>query len=277
MRTAALLTCHNRKEKTRKCLSSLLSVGADFDVYVVDDGSTDGTYEMIRHCFPKVNIIRGNGDLYWSRGMHAAMKEAVKKDYDFYIWLNDDVELMHFFWDELKMCSESYSGKSIVSGLVGCSGRDGVLYGGYDDANHLLQETGETQNIKYMNGNVVLIPRTAVRKIGIIDPVYHHDLGDVDYGLTAQEHGIKVITTKRIIAFGHPNHYCRVRKWGVSLIERFAHLNHPLGSPILTNFYFRKKHFGLLHAFAFCSFLIVLNILPDFAVARIWGDYYKDK
>lgn len=277
MKIAALLTCFNRKEKTCKCLESLYDVRPDCDVYLVDDGCTDGTSEIIGKRFPKVKIIKGPGNLFWSRGMYMAWNEARKGEYDYYLWLNDDVELLPFFVDELLKCEDIVGIDCIVSGLIGNIKGDGVLYGGSDSNKHLLKETGKPQDIKFMNGNVVLVPRSVVDEIGIIDPVLHHDLGDVDYGLTAQEHGIRVVTTTRIVALGYSNNYCRVRKWGVNLVQRFKRLNHPLGSPLGINFYFRMKHFGMVKAMSFCSYLVLLNLLPDWGVEKIWGDAYKDK
>ena len=58
MSIAALITCHNRCEKTKRCLTSLLSVLPHIDVYLVDDGSTDGTSEMVKTLFPRVNVIQ---------------------------------------------------------------------------------------------------------------------------------------------------------------------------------------------------------------------------
>ena len=54
-------------------------------VFLVDDGSTDGTSQAIKEKFPQVNII--NGNLYWSRGMHIAWEKAIIDDlnYDFYL------------------------------------------------------------------------------------------------------------------------------------------------------------------------------------------------
>lgn len=277
MRIAALLTCFNRKEKTQKCLESLFAVRPDSDVYLVDDGSTDGTSELVAEKFPKVHVIKGPGDLFWSRGMYTAWKEALKGDYDYYLWLNDDIELYPFFIDELFSSMEKAGGNCVVSGLIGTFDGKEVLYGGSDANKRLIGEADEPQDIRHMNGNVVLVPRDVVKKIGIIDPVLHHDLGDVDYGLTAIEHGIRVVTTTRIIAAGYPNNFCRVRKWGVSLSQRFKRLNHPLGSPLKINFYFRKKHWGLGKATAFCLYLIVLNLLTDWAVVKLFGDTYKNK
>lgn len=277
MKITAILTCFNRSEKTKKCLESLFKIIPDCDVFITDDGSTDGTSQMLHQNFPQVHVITGNGKLFWSRGMYTAWKEAVKKDYDFYLWLNDDIELYPYFFDELQSCYQACDEKCIITGLIENFEKTEILYGGSDSNKTLLQANGNPQKVTFMNGNVVLIPQNVVNTIGIMDPKLHHDLGDVDYGLTAIEHGIGVYTTRKPIAAGYKNDFCRVRKWGVSLKQRLKKLNSPLGSPPALNFYFRKKHFGLMNACAYWAYLYILNILPDSLVELIWGDAYKDK
>ena len=275
MKTAALLTCHNRKEKTLACLKSLYRIMPEVEVYLTDDGCTDGTAEAVKSIFPKVHVIQGDGTLYWNRGMLAAWKEAVKGDYDEYLWLNDDVELYPEFYTELSACCPD--GDCIVSGLIEDFGKTRILYGGYDASKQLVQATGQSQDIRWMNGNVVLVPKAVVNRIGLLDPYFVHDLGDVDYGMRAWECGIVVVSTRCPIAAGYRNDVCRVRKWGTTLTQRFEALNKPLGSPLAQNFYFRRKHFGLLHAIAYDANIIFINLLPDWLVEKIWGDRYVDK
>ena len=275
MNTAALLTCHNRKEKTLACLKSLYRIMPEVDVYLTDDGCTDGTAEAVKSIFPKVHVIQGDGTLFWNRGMLAAWKEAVKGDYDEYLWLNDDVELYPDFYNELKACCPN--GDCIVSGLIEDFGKTRILYGGYDASKQLVQATGQSQDIRWMNGNVVLVPKAVVNRIGLLDPYFVHDLGDVDYGMRAWECGIVVVSTRCPIAAGYRNDVCRVRKWGTTLTQRFEALNKPLGSPLAQNFYFRRKHFGLLHAIAYDANIIFINLLPDWLVEKFWGDRYVDK
>lgn len=78
---AVLLTCHNRREKTLSCLQSLFGAtmpeGYKTEVFLVDDGSTDGTGEAVEKCFPQVTVIQGDGNLYWNKGMNLAWKNAV--------------------------------------------------------------------------------------------------------------------------------------------------------------------------------------------------------
>lgn len=277
MNIAALLTCFNRKNKTLRCLDSLFRAAPDVDVFLVDDGSTDGTGDAVKKKFPDVHIIRGDGHLFWSKGMYTAWKEALKGEYGYYLWLNDDIELYPFFFQELMECMNLDNNGCIISGVIENFNKTEVLYGGSDANKRMIRPNGMLQEITFMNGNVVLIPAEVVEKIGIMDPFFHHDLGDVDYGLTAREHGIKVYITRRAIAAGHSNNFCRVRKWNATLRQRFKKLYSPLGSNPKINFYFRKKHFGLSNAFAYMVYLHILNILPDSIVAMVWGDTYKDK
>lgn len=118
MKIAVLITCFNRKKKTLACLESLFSIVSNCHVYLVDDKSADGTSEAIKQNFPQVKIIQGDGNLFWSRGMYTAWKEAIKGCYDFYLWLNDDVELYPFFLQELMACMSYGKNECIISGLI---------------------------------------------------------------------------------------------------------------------------------------------------------------
>lgn len=279
-RVAVILSCFNRKDKTLRCLKSLLKYIANcsISVYLVDDGSTDGTYETISKEFPEVNLIKGNGNLFWNRGMHLAWSTAINGDYDYYLWLNDDIILYPTFYDELMECEKIGNNKCIISGLIENIEKKGeILYGGSNKDKKLIQPNKLPQDITFMNGNVVLVPKSVVDKIGILDPKFHHDLGDVDYGLRAVENGFKVLSTRIPVAAGYTNGMCRVRKWNSNLIGRFKKLYSPLGSNPNINFYFRKKHYGLFNAVMYYFYLHFINILPDWCVELIWKDKYKNK
>jgi GT2 family glycosyltransferase len=125
-----------------------------------------------------------------------------------------------------------------------------------------------------MNGNIVLVPQSVVNEIGIIDPTYHHELGDIDYGLSARNNGIKIFSTGIAIAFGYPNSICRLRKPNTTLKNRLRQLYSPIGANPVLHFYFRKKHFGIANASAYWLYLHFLNFLPDRIVTVICGKCY---
>src|SRR6476619_4525822 len=90
---AVVMTCHNRRNTTLACLHTLYEQKHHCDVYLTDDGSYDGTAQGIKAEYPDVHILQGNGNLFWVGGMHLAFNEAIKNQYDYYLWLNDDTFL----------------------------------------------------------------------------------------------------------------------------------------------------------------------------------------
>ena len=272
--TAVLLACFNRKENTINCLSQLLNLTKDIDVYVVDDNSTDGTAESIHSRFPEVRLIEGSGNLFWNRGMNLAWQQAATRDYEFYLWLNDDVILYENCLKELYECSNISNNKAIISGIVESEDKLQILYGGTNDKKKILKPNGKLNPITRMNGNVVLIPKSVYKSLGNLDPFFHHDLGDVDYGLRAKKNNISVFTTRVAIAFGLKNELCRVRLNKTTVYQRFKHLYTPLGSPPLIDFYFRKRHFGIINASINFVFLHFLNAIPDRMNETIFGKKY---
>jgi len=274
MRIAALLTCFNRKEKTLQCLQHLFEIVPHIEVHLVDDGSTDGTSKAVGEQFPVVNIIKGNGNLFWNRGMCLAWQEAAKKDYDYYLWLNDDVELHEYCLSELMECLALNERKAIISGII--EGVDGeILYGGFDQDKRLIKPNGQMQPISYLNGNVVLVPKAVFEVLGTLDSVYHHDMGDVDYGFRANSMGIPVYTTRKPIGFGEKNSICRERVNGTTLTKRLKKLYSPLGSNPKLNFYFRKKYKSIFNATGYYVFQHVLNLMPDKLNNYIFGKKYQ--
>ena len=270
---AILVTCHNRKGTTLSCLGRLFSIREDIDVYCVDDNSTDGTAEAIREEFPQVNLIPGDGNLFWSRGMRTAWIEAARnRDYDFYFWLNDDLLLYDDSFDEMLQCSELMNHMAIIAGLVQETTTKQVIYGGFDKDKHLIEANGTLNEVNNLNGNFVLVPKCVFEKIGVFDPVYHHDLGDIAYGHEAHRRGLHVCTSRKYIgctdaALQSKN--TRIRLNGVSVVKRFKKLYSPLGSNPFITFHFLSRYEGIVKAVTFFVYVHTINLLPDCIWSRI--------
>ena len=270
---AILIACHNRKQTTLACLYKLYGIRRDIDVYCVDDNSTDGTADAIREEFPQVNLIHGDGNLFWSRGMTAAWMEAAKnKDYDFYFWLNDDLVLYDYCFDEMLECSRIMDHKAVIAGLVQETTTKGAIYGGFDRSKHLIAANGELNEVFRLNGNFVLVPNYVFKKNGFFDPVYHHDLGDVAYGHETHKNGLHVCTSRKYIGCTDAalqNKNTRIRLNGVSVVKRFKKLYSPLGSNPFITFHFLSKYEGFIKAVVFFVYVHVINLLPDCIWARM--------
>jgi GT2 family glycosyltransferase len=206
-RIAALLTCHNRKATTLGCLDRLfgqiLLNEVELDVFLVDNGSTDGTADAVTRCFPQVCLLRGDPSLFWAGGMRWAFGEAIKEDYDFYLWVNDDTQMNPDAVAHLLATYKGITHKSSNKVIVVGSTRDPVTgehtYGGavrcsrYHPLKYRLVEPGdEPKACDTMNGNFVLIPRAVVKEVCNIRLDFRHAIGDFDYGLRARQRGCTI-------------------------------------------------------------------------------------
>jgi len=260
---AVLITCHNRKDKTIQCLTALyiqqgLNKDYKLEVFLVNDASTDGTGEAVKNQFPEVNIILGNGNLFWNRGMHLAWETAaVTKDFDYYLWLNDDTFLEN---NAIQFLLHEKFSDAIVSGTTQSQHDQKATYGGYTNKlRKLLIPNGNYQKSDYCNGNCVLIPKKVFHKLGNLDPIFHHALGDFDYSLRARKKGIDILVAPEFI--GYCETHASSPKWrsnSLNFIKRFKNLYTPLNGCYPPEFYiFDRRHNGLLKA---CMHYFSINL-----------------
>jgi GT2 family glycosyltransferase len=196
-------TCHNRRETTLRCLEQIsrqIGTGIQFlpYIYLVDDGSTDGTPEAISRSFPWVRILPGSGNLFWSGGMNLALNAAIDDGLDFAFWLNDDVTLHDNALSRLIATYHSLPQGSIVVGATRWFNEERCSYGGLrlrqrgrpTSLVRIPPATGEVLPIDTFNGNVVLVPRSTLERVGVVDRRFAHAYGDLDYGLRASSCGV---------------------------------------------------------------------------------------
>lgn len=257
---AVLLTVFNRKDKTIQCLTNLYkqALFSDFqlEIFLTNDGCTDGTPEAVKEQFPNVHIINGNGSLFWNRGMWTAWDAAShKREYDYYLWLNDDTFIFEHTLNKLIQSAEFHKNQSIIVGAtVDSETQKKITYGGWKK-DTLISCNGSDEEIDYFNGNIVLIPKFAYDILGNLDYTFTHSKGDFDYGLRAKENNIKMFL------LGEPLGICdlhsSIDSWcnpNIPLRKRIALLNRPNGMPPKETFYFEKKHYGFfLASFHFCT------------------------
>jgi GT2 family glycosyltransferase len=254
---AVLITSHNRRDITLKCLNHLYcqnGINNDFtiEVFLVDDGSTDGTKESIRLLYSEANIIQGNGNLFWNRGMNLAWKTATAtSDFDYYLWLNDDTFmdpccLLDILNDYFEALSRSNSDLIITGACRGTIESDNFSYGGRNSNGPIIPNYS-LQNCQYINGNIVLVPNSIYLKVGGLNEIYRHSYGDIDYGLRVIKSGFECYTTKKYVATCLPNlgipDWCNPK---LSLTQRWKNFNSPKGLHISDYNRFRKLYWKRL-------------------------------
>lgn len=264
LRIAVLITCYNRREQTLMCLKALylseLPASVKFEVILVDDGSTDGTSDAVHIEFPKVEILHGDGALFWNRGMHLAFDHALKTGFDLYLWLNDDtiiypdalarlintlIHLQNNYGPKVVVVGSTHDNRGILSygGSVAQSYPRRFRYGSYRN----IWDSIEPVECHVMNGNCVLIPHAIAECVGNLDPVFEHAMGDTDYALRVRALGGRL--------FVAPDYFGECSKNPVentfldrslSLRERWFHIIGRKGLPPRSFFVFMRRHGGPL-------------------------------
>lgn len=119
MDVSVIIVNYNTKELTRNCLRSVFeqTKGIDFEVIVSDNGSTDGSIEMMRTEFPRIVLIENNENLGFGAANNRALKVA-KGKYVFYLnsdtlLLNNAVKIFFDYWEE--------NGERENLGALGCN------------------------------------------------------------------------------------------------------------------------------------------------------------
>jgi len=88
---ALVVPVHNGKEDTREFLESLKQVSyPNYRTIIIDDGSTDGTEEMIRREYPEVILLKGDGNLWWSGAINMGIDKAIEVDSKYVLIIDND-------------------------------------------------------------------------------------------------------------------------------------------------------------------------------------------
>ena len=266
---AILITCHNRIKKTLDCLRLLHQAvhesGVYFDIFLVDDGSTDGTSSAVNEKFPFIKIINGTGNLFWNQGMRLAWKTAIShgSNYDYFLWLNNDSFLEKDALIHLFDCYNKYkkvnNKEAIIVGACKQNIDSSIFSYGLKIYERNIVPNGHFQTGNMMNGNVVLVSNIIFNKIGILSEKYTHAMGDIDYGLRAIEAGFDLVSTKKYVAICESNgslpNWCNPK---ISLKKRWEFLHSPLGLNLKEYKVFIKRFWPKIY------FLSILKIYLRF-------------
>jgi GT2 family glycosyltransferase len=263
---AVLITCHNRREKTLACLdafsvSQTLS-DVSFQVYLVDDGSNDGTGAAVTAQFPAVKIIVGDGSLFWNGGMRVAFSAALQERFDYYLWLNDDTILYPTALSNLiklaTLEARKLSNPAVIVGTTQSEPGGSATYGGlrkisaWRPLTHAIVLDVTPTSCDTMNGNCVLIPSEVANKVGNLDSAFVHAMGDIDYGLRVSHAGFPIIVLPEFVGVcAHnpiDNTFMDMR---LSLSERWKKIISLKGLPPNQWYILTRRHAGLLWLFLF--------------------------
>jgi GT2 family glycosyltransferase len=178
-------------------------------IWVVDNGSTDDSPEVISHECPQVRLIRNPANLGFAGGNNRGIAEALAMGDAPILLLNNDAFIEE---DDVIRLLDTLQANQPV-GFVGpvlfdSERQDRLLSaGGRNPARHHqshileLPSDGPVRFVECVPGTVVLVRAEVLRKVGLLDEAYFFASEVADLCMRASRHGYLSAVDTRARAF----------------------------------------------------------------------------
>lgn len=212
VRIAVIVLNWNGRDDTLQCLDSLAAVDYDnFEVLVVDNGSSDGSVAAIRAEFPHVAVIETGENLGYAGGNNVGIRVALARDAELMLLLNNDTVVDPRFLSELAAAA----GDAPTAGVFGAkifhyAEQERVWYAGARwDSNKLgfqiLKEDPDGDNsvfdTAYACGCALMVRRAVIDRIGYLEPKFFLTYEETDFCYRARRNGFRVVYVPRAVVW----------------------------------------------------------------------------
>ncbi|MCG6552231.1 MAG: glycosyltransferase family 2 protein [Candidatus Magnetominusculus sp. LBB02] len=219
--TAVIICNWNKKDFLLACIASVLNQSyRDFDIYVVDNASDDGSAAAVRtHYGGRVNVIENETNRGGSGGFNTGIEAALNsgRDYEFYHLLDNDTRLETDALSALIAFMAEHPEAAIAgSKLYYMDGQQGTVqeFGAWIDwpkahikpngKNYSEPANGQiTEDIEvdYVPACSLIARSEAVRETGLLDESYFLYWDDMDWAWRMKLKGYKVFAAAKSRVF----------------------------------------------------------------------------
>jgi len=206
-----ILPVHNRKKITESFIQNLVEqTYKDFKLILVDDGSQDGTSEMVLSYISSSVVISGKGDWWWGGSLQQAYKwikiNSVNTNDDILI-INDDVEISKKFL-EIGIESLKKNDKSLfLAKAISVQDKSKITCGIHVDWKKMtFEKVNKNEDINCFSTRGLFLSVESFLSIGGFHPfLLPHYLSDYEYTIRAYNKGYKLLVNNNLFLMFNEN------------------------------------------------------------------------
>ena len=292
---------YNNSKLLEECIESIISNthNINFEIIIVDSGSTDNTFKMLEKFNNLVKIIKNNIFSGFSAGNNQAFKIA-RGEYilmlnDDTLILNNSIEKMYNFLhinphagaigprifntDKTHQYSSYLSHPGLFSDFFLKTIPFYAIYrfyiffvnkneaDFYDQFGKCNGSVNKIREVKHLMGCCIMFKRNLLEKIGYLDENFFLSLEDQDFcaRISKSKQGIFYLPESEIIHHGG---------------QSTKHLNNFTNIYFDSRLYLQKKFYGIISTFFYKLFIILSSLLNLFSIVVfyyfIWDEKYKN-
>lgn len=206
LKASVVITSRNNRDILPRCLDALKNQNIkNFDIFLMDENSTDGTKEFINKNYPHIFFISTPSNVSKRRNIAISKSEAeyiITLDSDAILqkdWIQEAVQYMDNHRDVGVCCGKMF-GKT---GLIDFAGITIDKTGGVRDIGHKDFDKPKYNTFKRIAGITTasaIIRKSIFQNVGYFDEYYQWGFEDVEFGLRANFGGYKVIYNPELVA-----------------------------------------------------------------------------
>jgi hypothetical protein len=187
----------------------------NYEIILVDNGSTDSSLATLRARFPYVTVIENGANLGFAAGNNVGLKYAAAHDAQYMMLLNNDIKVAPDFLDALVAAAQSDPTIGVIgpaiydfdgqpnnlgwrfnprwgySVRIRAASSPSVPHHLTSSPPHLLVDAHT------ISGCALMLTRDAYKKIGGLDESFHYLVEDVEYCLRCRKAGYRIATATR--------------------------------------------------------------------------------
>lgn len=208
--TAVIIVTYNALPWAEKCFLPLKSTRQNHRVYIIDNGSSDGTQDfIINHC-PEFTFLQSDVNLGFGKANNMGLESALKDGCTHFLLLNQDAQLSWEAIEELVQIQKKHVNYGILSPIhlydqlnLDKKHLRTLMKSGDAYFNDLIvkKELAEVYEIKHTNAAIWLVSKECLRKAGGFDPLFNHYGEDSEYSKRVNNFGFKVGMCPKIKGF----------------------------------------------------------------------------